>query len=514
MPATLHAQKEEVFEGRALSLHVASEGLALSTRGVVTEAEQQLAGWDEVTAVDVQGGAKARVVIGFRTERPMWVIAGMRRSHAEWARRAVEAGVRAAARASQPACTQPLSLQGVVGAVEEVLAEVPVSLVGLGQVLISQATLNRASDVHLVPSAAGTDVHWRVDGLVQPVCRLPEDVGERLVSCLKSLAGLASYCHDIIQEGRITLQVLDRHVELRLTVLPTLHGETLTLRVFDPSQGLLGLEDLGFEADDLAAYRAALGGPGGLIVLTGPAGAGKTTTMYASLQELHQRSQGTLRFATVEDPVERDLGYAAQTAVRPDQGISFATALATVLRQDPNVMLVGEIRDPETAEIAVRAGMTGHLVLTTLHAGSSAGVLPRLAELGIAPFLSSSAVRCLVSQRLLPKLCACATSGPADPAELAALGLSPEEVARWDLRRPVGCESCGQTGRAGRLGVLQVAPVTDDLRALALAQAAAGAFDARLRELGVPTLHALALRKASQGLVALADILTVMGGAQ
>ncbi len=512
MAATLDRQEEQVFEGRGVALHVAPEGLAI-TGSHIADGGVQAAEWPEVAAVRVLGGRRTTLVVELGAARPAWTVAGMRYSHAEWARRAIEAGIRRVARQSQAVYLRRLAPAEVTEQVNALLESAPVDVPELALMLLTQAALTQASDVHLVPEAAGMEVRWRVDGLVRPVCRLPQDVGARLVAHLKTAAGLASYYHDVIQEGHVAL-TLDRPVDLRLTVLPSLHGETATVRLFDPARGLMTLDELGFEPDDLTDYRTALASPGGLIVLTGPAGAGKTTTMYASMHYLHEQSQGATRLATVEDPVERDLGFATQTGVRTETGISFAAALKTILRQDPDVIMVGEVRDAETAEIAVRAGMTGHLIFTTLHAGGSGGVFPRLAELGIAPFLSSSAVRCLVTQRLLPRLCDCATAAPPDETLLAALRLTSADIAGWELRRPVGCANCDQTGRAGRIGVIQVTPVTAALQELAMDNAPAPGFERRLRELGIPTLHALALGKARQGLVCLDDIVRILGAEQ
>lgn len=511
MSAIPQQHPEEIFEGRGVEIHIAPEGLALTMKRRIPDApDQYVAEYGEVHETRIEGGARAQLVVEFGPSRPAWCVRGMRRAHAEWAKRAIDQNVRRARRRALPLHSTSLPVAKIVEEVEALLRQTPLDIPELAHALLAQAALHEASDVHFSPTPESMTIRWRTDGMLHNVCQFAPGIGKRVVSRLKVLAGLASYQHNVIQEGRFSLE-LKSTVEFRLTVMPTLHGETATVRTFDPSRGLMQLDDLGFEPDDLALYRDMIAGPSGLIVLTGPAGAGKTTTMYASMRGLDAQSEGALSFATVEEPVEYDLGFASQTAVDPEADLTFANGLRTVLRQDPNVIMVGEIRDPETAEIATRAGMTGHLIFTTLHASGAGGVFPRLAEMDVAPFLSTSALRCIVAQRLLPRLCECATPAQPEPDLLASLGLAQSTFSGWELRSPQGCEKCDGTGYAGRIGILQVTPVSDELRDLAMRQASAPEIDDKMRALGVPTLHALALQKAQRGIISLEDVLRTLG---
>lgn len=501
----------EVFEGRGVAIHVAPEGVALSGPTVAERDPFSLvAEYSEMTEARVEGGARARLIVEFRDTREPWIVGGMRRSHALWAQRLIHDHLRREECRGLPIFSERLSAEKFVEAVGALLDRGYADIPDLAHALLTQAALRRASDLHLVPGGEGLRAQWRVDGVLADACRLPPDIGQRVVARLKVLAGLMGYRHDIIQEGRFVLD-LGSPVEMRLTVMPTLHGESATVRIYRPDGDIIPLDELGFEPEDLEAYRALIVQPHGLVILTGPAGAGKTTTMCASLKDLHERSGGGLSFATVEEPVEHDLGFAAQTAVDAAAGLDFATTLRATLRRDPNVIMVGEIRDPATAETAVRAGMTGHLVFTTLHAAGAAGVFPRLAELGVAPSLAASALRGIVSQRLLRRLCSCAEAAAPDDDLLRSLGLEGHDIAGWRLKAPRGCTQCDGTGHAGRVGVFQLALVGPDMVTLALRGASGQEFDAALAAQQVPDLHDRALRKARAGLVALDEIARVLG---
>ena len=508
---TAEQQVAEVFEGRGVAIHVAPEGIALSGPRVAERDPFSLvAEFSEVAEARVEGGARARLIVEFRDNRERWLLGGMRRSHALWAQRLIQGHLQREERRGLPLFTKRLPSKQVAEAVEKLLADGPADIPDLAHALLTQAALRGAGDLHLVPTGEGFRAQWRVDGVLSEACRLPPDIGRRIVARLKVLAGLMGYRHDIIQEGRFVLD-LGNHVEMRLTIMPSLHGESATVRLYQPDGGLMPLDELGFEPEDLEAYRALIAQPHGLVILTGPAGAGKTTTMCASLKDLHERSGGGLSFATVEEPVEHDLGFAAQTAVDTAAGLDFAVALRATLRQDPNVIMVGEIRDPATAETAVRAGMTGHLVFTTLHAAGAAGVFPRLAELGVAPSLGASAVRGIVSQRLLRRLCSCAQAAAPDPDLLRSLGLEGHDLTGWQVKAPRACSQCDGTGHAGRVGVFQLAPAGPDMVTLALRGASAQEFEAALAAQQVPDLHHQALRKARVGLVSLEEIVRVLG---
>jgi general secretion pathway protein E len=307
--------------------------------------------------------------------------------------------------------------------------------------LLQAALAAGASDLHLLPTQEGLDIAWRVDGVLQPLALLPPAASPRVVARLKVLADLLTYRTDVPQEGR--LKQGPSHVEMRLSTFPTLHGEKAVLRVFAKIGTYQRLEDLGLPEEVRATVGRVLASTAGAIVFSGPAGSGKTTTLYACLRELAATTQGRRSLATLEDPIEVDVAGVAQSQVNPGAGFTLDVGLRSILRQDPEVIAVGEIRDRATAEIAFQASLTGHLVLTTFHAGSAAEAVGRLSDMGIEPYLLRSGLLAVVAQRLVRRLCECAVASD-DPA--ARLGL---KVARW--RVPLGCERCDRTGYRGRV---------------------------------------------------------------
>ncbi len=285
-----------------------------------------------------------------------------------------------------------------------------------------------ASDLHLTPSADGLDLRWRLDGVLQPVTRFPREVSANIVARLKVLAELLTYRTDVPQEGRIR----DGQVEMRVSTFPTLYGEKAVVRLFAATGSLLWPANLGLPPEIAASLSRLLGETSGAILVTGPAGSGKTTTVYACLRELASQSSGR-SLTSLEDPIEVAVPGVAQSQVNPVSGFDLATGLRFLLRQDPEVIMVGEIRDPATAEVAFQASLTGHLVLSTFHAGSAAACISRLSDMGIEPYLLRSGILAIVSQRLVRKLCSC--SQPiADEAELLGLPVASARGACWLCR--------------------------------------------------------------------------------
>ncbi len=295
-----------------------------------------------------------------------------------------------------------------------------------------------ASDLHLTPSADGLDLRWRVDGVLQPAARFPREVSANIVARLKVLAELLTYRTDVPQEGRIR----EGQVEMRVSTFPTLYGEKAVVRLFAASKSLLRPGDLGLPAEIGAGLTQLLAETSGALLVTGPAGSGKTTTLYACLRELAAQSSAR-SLASLEDPIEVSVPGVAQSQVNPVAGFDLATGLRFLLRQDPEVIMVGEIRDPETADVAFQASLTGHLVLSTFHAGSASACISRLSDMGIEPYLLRSGILAIVSQRLVRMLCTCAIP-VTDDAGLLGLNVT-------TARQPVGCAECSQTGYRGRL---------------------------------------------------------------
>ncbi len=316
----------------------------------------------------------------------------------------------------------------------------PKAAVDLVDLVLAEARAAMASDVHLLPTPAGLEMRWRVDGVLRLVGLLPATLAANVVARLKVLAELLTYRSDVPQEGRI--RGASGEGEVRVSTFPTLHGEKAVIRLFAAAGQFLRLDDLGLPDDIRQALGRALRETSGAILLTGPAGSGKTTTIYACLRELVEDSGGRRSLATLEDPIEVAVEGVTQSQANPAAGFGLEAGLRSLLRQDPEVIVVGEIRDRPTAEVAFQASLTGHLVLTTFHAGSASGAIGRLADMGIEPYLIRSGLLAVVSQRLARKLCECAVDSD-DPKARLGLPVSRARVA-------VGCVDCGGTGYRGR----------------------------------------------------------------
>ncbi len=368
--------------------------------------------------------------------------------------------------------------------------------------LIAEAARVGASDVHIEPFESALVVRFRVDGVMREALRLPSRVAPLLVSRVKVMARLDIAEKRVPQDGRISVAMGVKALDVRVSTLPARGGERVVLRILDKDQGTLSLQDLGMQPSVLAALRQALQLPNGIILVTGPTGSGKTTTLYAGLSTLNDGQRNIL---TVEDPVEYAMDGVGQTQVNTKVGMTFAAGLRAILRQDPDVVMVGEVRDPETAQIAVQASLTGHLVLSTVHTNDAAGAITRLRDMGVEPFLLASTVRLILAQRLVRRLChACRKPRvpDADSARLMAgdfTGL---------LFESVGCDQCSHTGYAGRVGIYEVITVDDEVRRLIGANAdedaiAAAAFARQ------PRLAASARECVAQGHTTLQEALRV-----
>ncbi|HKX45581.1 MAG TPA: GspE/PulE family protein, partial [Planctomycetota bacterium] len=320
----------------------------------------------------------------------------------------------------------------------------------------------RASDIHLEPAADRIDVRFRVDGVLRRVAEHPQHLAAPLLARLKVMAKLDIAEKRKPQDGRIELAIDGRPIDVRVSILPSNHGETLVMRLLDRGASLIGLPELGFGAEDFAWFRRLISRPHGIVLVTGPTGSGKTTTLYAALSELNRPD---VKIITAEDPVEYHITGVNQVQVNPKVGLTFARILKAMLRSAPNVILVGEIRDLETAEVAVQAALTGHLVFSTLHTNDAPSALTRLVDMGVQPFLASAAVQGVVAQRLVRRLCdECAEERPIEAHELRALGLDPALLAGKTFARGRGCRACEGSGFRGRLGLFELFELDSDLR--------------------------------------------------
>lgn len=362
--------------------------------------------------------------------------------------------------------------------------------------LVEQTIAAGASDLHLEPMRDAVRVRIRVDGLLRELVRLPLAAHSTLVTQLKVAANMDIAEKRVPQDGRIALELDGRSVDLRLSTLPTSLGEKIAIRLL-AQQELLQLEELGFTQANLACYRRLFTQPNGLILLTGPTGSGKTSTLYATLAEL---DAATRNIITLEDPVEYSLPGINQVAVNRRSGMTFAKGLRAIVRQDPDVIMLGEIRDEETAGIAVQAALTGHLVLSTLHTNSAAGAVYRLLDMGIAPYLLAAALRGVVAQRLVRRLCpACRRQRTATAAEHGFLGAA----IVWEQQ---GCEQCQAAGYRGRVAVQEVLPLTARLQQLVLQRAPVEELEQAARAEGLRSLAEDAAAKALDGLTTVQEL--------
>ncbi|WP_179505176.1 MULTISPECIES: type II/IV secretion system protein [unclassified Sphingomonas] len=369
--------------------------------------------------------------------------------------------------------------------------------------LIAQAVDERASDIHLEPADDALIVRLRIDGMLREIPALPAALKASVVARIKVMAGLDIAEKRLPQDGRLRLAVRGHAIDLRVATAPSIQGESVVLRILDRSNLSLDFAALGFDADLAEAVRQAVHRPHGIMLVTGPTGSGKTTTLYAALACLNGVERKLL---TVEDPIEYRLPSVVQAQVQPAIGFTFAAALRSFLRQDPDVIMVGEIRDGETARIAVQAALTGHMILSTLHTNTAAGAVTRLADMGVEPFLLASVLAGVLSQRLVRRLCsACAVPYPADAALCARLGLP----AGTTLKRPTGCERCRGSGYAGRVALFEYLPVTPALERLILQSADTTAMEACADAQGRRSLLADGGRKAALGLTSAEEVLRV-----
>lgn len=379
------------------------------------------------------------------------------------------------------------------------------------QKTMSIAIERGASDIHFEPYEHNYRVRYRIDGILQTQGTPPDDYKDMIASRLKILAKLDIAEKRLPQDGQLRTRTDDGTlVDLRISTMPTLYGEKIVLRILDREDARLSIEALGLSAPQLALLTQAIHQASGMILVTGPTGSGKTVTLYACLNVLNQAG---VNIATVEDPVEIPVNGINQVNIDERTGLSFAVALRAFMRQDPDILMVGEIRDAETAETAVKAAQTGHLVLSTLHTRSAPAALERLRQLGLADYSVAGSVLLVIAQRLVRRLCECRAQAPLSDPQLKDAGFSDDEIAayhsgQWIPYQPVGCPRCHGTGYRGRVGVFEVMPVTPDLQQLMLAAASSSALARQCRQSGIPSLRQAGLEKVIRGLTSLTEILS------
>jgi type IV pilus assembly protein PilB len=370
--------------------------------------------------------------------------------------------------------------------------------------IVQQAVREGASDVHVEPDDGNVRIRFRVDGVLREASIQSKSIHAAVVSRVKIMASLDIAERRLPQDGRARVEVQGRELDLRVSTFPTVHGENVVLRILDRTSALLSVTDLGLAPLPLGRLTHMINRPNGIVLVTGPTGSGKTTTLYACLHKINSVQRNIV---TLEDPVEYHLPSIRQTQVDPDIGLTFARGLRALLRQDPDVIMVGEIRDSDTAEVAVRSALTGHLVLSTLHTNDAVGALPRLIDMKIEPFLLSSAILGVVAQRLVRRVCEKCRQRVEPPVEvLQELGLT-ESEGRYSAG--TGCIACSQTGYRGRLGIFEVLEVDDELRDRIASRAPSEELARAARRTGMATLRDDAARKAAEGLTTLEEVLRV-----
>ncbi len=372
--------------------------------------------------------------------------------------------------------------------------------------LIHQAVQERASDIHIEPHEKQLKVRYRIDGVLHDATSPPKSLHPAIVSRVKILAELDIAERRLPQDGRVRVRLGERQIDLRVSTIPTLYGESVVIRLLDRSSGLMALHELGMRADTLEQFCRLITRPHGIILVTGPTGSGKTTTLYAALNRIYSSQK---KIITIEDPVEYELVGANQIHVRPQIGLTFARGLRHIVRQDPDIIMVGEIRDRETAEIAIHAALTGHLVFSSLHTNDAPGALTRLLDMGIEPYLVASSIIGLLAQRLVRQIChGCKTAVPIEPEALREVEFSPAE---WPEKvwKGTGCDHCRQTGYHSRTGVFELLPLTETVRQQVLDKISSTTMKQLAAQEGMRTLLADGREKVKEGLTTVEEVLRV-----
>ncbi|MGA0132781.1 MAG: GspE/PulE family protein [Opitutales bacterium] len=370
--------------------------------------------------------------------------------------------------------------------------------------LIVDAIRRKASDIHLEPLEKRFRVRFRVDGVLQEMKGPPKRLQPSVISRLKLMADVSLAEKRIPQDGRIQARTGGRDIDLRVSVLPTVYGESIVMRILDKEGLRLGLPELGFFADDQAKFQTLIGGSDGVFLVTGPTGSGKSTTLYSALNYINKPDR---KIITVEDPVEYQMAGINQVQVKRDVGMTFAAALRAMLRQAPNVVMIGEIRDLETAEIAINAALTGHMVFSTLHTNDSVSAVTRLVDIGVKPFLVSAALRGALAQRLVRRVCQnCAQPHAPTAKELMSVGLSEKDLAGATPMKGAGCAKCGERGYKGRRGVFELFVITEEIQEMIYSGATLVDLRRKAREAGMRTMREDGMRKILSGMTTVEEV--------
>jgi type II secretion system protein E len=389
--------------------------------------------------------------------------------------------------------------------------ETDAPIIRMVSMLLVEAHRIGASDIHLEPLDKKFRVRFRIDGVLQEMQAPPKRLQSAIISRLKIMTGSMSIAEKRLpQDGRIQVKIKKKPIDLRVSTIPTNHGESVVMRVLDKSSLMLGLPELGFLSDDQETFERLIKLPDGILLVTGPTGSGKTSTLYACLNYINKPDR---KIITVEEPIEYQMNGINQVQVNADIGMTFPAALRSMLRQAPNVIMIGEIRDLETASIATNASLTGHLVFSTLHTNDAPSAVARLVDIGVQPFLVASSVRAIMAQRLVRRLCShCKQPSDLSDTEARALRVEPGQLGEARVMRPVGCGQCRQTGYKGRLGIFEIFIVDDEVRHMINKRSSTLLLRQRARELGMRTLREDGVRKVLGGLTAAEEVISITLG--
>ncbi len=389
--------------------------------------------------------------------------------------------------------------------------EADAPIIRMVSMLLVEAHRSGASDIHLEPLDKKFRVRFRIDGVLQEMQAPPKRLQSAIVSRLKIMTGSMSIAEKRLpQDGRIQVKIGKKPIDLRVSTIPTNHGESVVMRVLDKSSLVLGLPELGFLSDDQEVFERLLQLPDGILLVTGPTGSGKTSTLYACLNYINKPDR---KIITVEEPVEYQMNGINQVQVNADIGMTFPAALRSILRQAPNIIMIGEIRDLETASIATNASLTGHLVFSTLHTNDAPSAVARLVDIGVQPFLVASSVRAIMAQRLVRRLCPkCKQPAELSETELRALRLEPSQLSESQVMKPVGCEHCRKTGFKGRMGIFEIFIIDDEVRHMINNRRSTLILRQKARELGMRTLREDGVRKVLSGLTSAEEVISITLG--
>ena len=389
--------------------------------------------------------------------------------------------------------------------------ETDAPIIRMVSMLLVEAHRVGASDIHLEPLDKKFRVRFRIDGVLQEMQAPPKRLQSAIISRLKIMTGSMSIAEKRLpQDGRIQVKIKKKPIDLRVSTIPTNHGESVVMRVLDKSSLIMGLPELGFFSDDRETFERLIKLPDGILLVTGPTGSGKTTTLYACLHYINKPDR---KIITVEEPIEYQLSGINQVQVNPEIGMTFPAALRSILRQAPNVIMIGEIRDLETANIAMASSLTGHLVFSTLHTNDAPSAVARLVDIGVQPFLVASSVRAIMAQRLVRRLCSnCKEPAELSETELRALRIELGQIREAQVMKPIGCEQCRKTGYRGRTGIFEIFVIDDEVRHMINKRSATLMLRQRARELGMRTLREDGVRKILGGVTSAEEVISTTIG--